>query len=796
MNTTMSIEQKEIVRQAQQLTKEKRKEILMLLKETELHKELKILFEKMEPNYTVEITHGVNELGKDLVIVNRDRLTLNVIGVVVKRGNISGKTLGEVDEVKKRVEETFSKNKNKKLEEIESQVSQAFSNSANMKTIFMELPVHKVFIVLAGDMSNTAKTRLEGDFKERAIDIFDIEWLINNFTEYYPQIFFEGETINFFQTKIENLEKKYSSRNISLSEYFVEPLVAAIDIPAKFDEEKLILICRNKKMPFSSLKSILSKKRKIILTGDPGVGKSSNLAKLSIDMLRNAYSSAFKEIKPSGKKIEIPILMSAKEVLEANDYKTMLGKFLGDSNIIERFKVQVILVDALDEVLSLEREKVIKRAEQLSLEANCSLVITSRKINIIETLPSGFEKYELLPFELGQALKLFEKLVSNKQILDVLKNGLEKINFQIPMVPLSLMLLIQLVEENKEIPASVTELYDRFFDMALGRYDKEKGIEVLFDYIVKKRFFAKIAIKEFLSKNRLKINRDEYEKFLDDYVNEYSLDKEILSKELERVGILDIRETVTFRHRTFLDYSAAFYIYDKWDEFPNLSDFIVEIYFEDIWGDVAFFYIGLRREVKNDILDKIFNFEKGKENIFSYTHKFLVGRLIQAGWNSSVKTRYYGLEKAIAYAPEIRGRFLDIVKKGKIKIPRIFADFIVMDMAELSFGSMFLFKEAKQLFNEQISKQLSEDNLYMLLSLLWSIKRFYNPDELPDMVNKFLLALSKCSNLGPEEQSRILLFLMHIEVNDSIAKTIRKRLNRLSKRYPEIFRAFLPCRTK
>ena len=118
------------------------------------------------------------------------------------------------------------------------------------------------------------------------------------------------------------------------------------------------------------------------------------------------------------------------------------------------------------------------------------MIISSRKIDIIKNPIPNFTHYELLPFEFNQALKLFQKLVVGDQELNDLKDALDKIKYQIPIIPLSLMLLLTFVEEKKEIPASVTELYDRFFDLVLGREDRSKGIEVLFEYFVKKRFLS------------------------------------------------------------------------------------------------------------------------------------------------------------------------------------------------------------------------------------------------------------------------------------------------------------------
>lgn len=86
--------------QAESLTKDKRRQIIMDYNETDLHKELKELFQAMQSSYTVEITHGSQEFGKDLVIVKSDEFGNEVFGVVVKCGHIRGQTVGDVDTLK------------------------------------------------------------------------------------------------------------------------------------------------------------------------------------------------------------------------------------------------------------------------------------------------------------------------------------------------------------------------------------------------------------------------------------------------------------------------------------------------------------------------------------------------------------------------------------------------------------------------------------------------------------------------------------------------------------------------
>lgn len=785
--------QNEIISQAKALSKEKRKKILMSFKEVELHGYLKELFETMEPNFTIEITHGPGELGKDLVIVKRDKLSIDVIGVIVKRGNIGAKTLGEVDTLKTQIKNVFSVSMGKKIKEIESQIEQAFANPAEMKTIFRELKIYRVFVVLVGELSNQARTRLTTEINEN-VEVKDINWLIDNFTDYYPQVFFEGKKIDFLQEKINQLEAKHylSKKQLNLSEYFVNPLVSTIELPVKFDAESLALIYKERKIPFVQLKTALTQRKKMVLVGDPGVGKSVALTKIAIDMLKKASTKMFHGVSKK-QKIGIPILVSAEEILKADETDVILKTHLKNQDITERFEVDVLMIDSLDEVPSNLGEVIIKKAEKFSLELRCSLIITSRKIDAIRTPPVGFEKYELMPFEFGQAIKVFEKLVKNQQVLFSLKDGLEKIKSQIPMVPLSLMLLIELAEEKKEIPASVTELYDRFFDLMLGRWDKEKGIEVLFEYLRKRTFLAELAFKEFFEKERLEISRKEFKEFFDDYVNQHDMSAEesrIFIKEIERAGIFDSNEKVQFPHRSFLDYFVARYIFDKRAEFKNLDNFIVQTFFNDIWGEVVFFYVGLMREISPEIIEKIFVFE-GKE-LSIQVDKFLIGRLLQAGWNSLTKTKYYGIEKAVTFGPFIRDAFLKSAEKTPTKVPRILADFYVFILSEFSFESKFLSKQARDLL-ENLSNKPSSNGLYEMLFVIWAIRRILTSSELKKTIKKFLDTLEKTPNLSIEDKVKSYLFLSVIEKEDkAFVKMMKRRLNRLKSRYENIFKELLP----
>jgi len=769
-----------IQQQAKILPLKEREKILTSFKEIEFHGLLKDLLEKIEPENYVEITHGVEEQGNDLVMIRKDPyFGESIIGIIVESGNVSGQTKGKVDEIK-------------------SHIDQSLTSHIKLKGVAKPLFISEIWIVIVGKISGRAHDRLNRELKGKNIRIFDIKWLVEKFTDFYPEVFFDERIMSFLQTKISELEKRhlFSKKGKNLTECFVDPLIAMIDIPGKFDEKKSLVTIEKQILSFTQLKDIIAPRAKVILVGDPGVGKSVALAKFVIDRLRELWSFAVQK-KKLPDQIKIPVLISAKNFLEFTNSEELVKDYIGRGSPIERFRITVLMIDGLDEVLPHQRNDILLKVEEFSKQLNCAILITTRKIELIKTPPIGFEKYELLPFKFNQALKLFEKLTSNTQILGILKDGLGRIKYQIPMYPLSLLLLIEIAESYKEIPASITELYDRFVDIALGRYDREKGIEIFFEYIIKKRFLSQLAFKEFFEKKRTEIPEKEFNDFLTSYAHLYGWDEEKLKefiREIERAGILDFKETILFRHRSFLEYFGAFYIYDNQREFENLEDFLTQIYFEDFWGEVTFFYIGLDRRVSLSLLNRIFDFPK--KGLKEYIDKFLCGRLLQAGWLSPAIVRHQGIKKVISLAPTIRQEFLKLRDLTEVTFPRIISDIFVMALSEISLVSGILMKEEKKVFEVLLeATKPSYRNIYMMLPLLWSLQKFLNSQENRELIDKTLGALSKISP-DPEEEAIVILLILLEQTDKAIMKTLKRKLNKLSRRYPEIFKKLLPPKPK
>jgi hypothetical protein len=470
----------ELVQYAKALPRDKRQSLLMAFPETILHKHLKSLFESMEPGYSTVITFGTNERGKDLVIVRKDNIGIDVTAVVVRCGSIKETSAAAVDQLKREVTDILRAGAIRKFHEVESQVDEALEHPAEMQTIFRDLPVNKVIVIVAGDFHRQARKRLVTDVPLNQADVRDIDWLIAKCTEHYPQIFFEQEIIESLYAQIAQLEMKHWLRDKgkNLSDYYVEILVGKTDERALSKARER---SADKPPTLAKLRDIVEQDQRVILVGDPTSGKSSALVRLAIQMFRDAATDV---IRGADKKqsIELPILIHARQLVELDDTESLLDTQALSSELKSRMVVNMLMVDALDEVSSSQRQQALEKASQFADELKINLLVASRKMDLVKTAPEGFTKYELLPFEFNQALKLLDNLAGgDKDKLKVLKSGLEKIQFKMPMVPLSLILLLELVEQKREVPASVNELYDSLSEIAHGRWEKDKGIEMLFE---------------------------------------------------------------------------------------------------------------------------------------------------------------------------------------------------------------------------------------------------------------------------------------------------------------------------
>jgi len=771
--------------EAQALPYEVKSNILTCFSEIELHKHLKRLFERMENKSLVEITHGSDEHGRDLVINRQDSWGEEFVGIVVKKSDRPGKIAGKSDGV---------------IDKIISQIDQATAHPCFLREIAAGLvPISAVRVVFVGTLTRGASERIEHEIKTRSVRVFPLGVLVEKFTEFYPEVFFKGELSDLVQKKIVELETKqeFTRKPINLSASYIEPYVSLSVIPLELelDDEFLQDALRKQKFPFQKLHQVIQLGRKIILAGDPGTGKSTALAKIALDIFTRSLRDLVKRDKK--KQIRVPILLKANELMKYEDCAALVNDHLPSQTLRERFKVHSLLVDGLDQVAPEHRQNVLKRSENFSTSLGCGLIVSARKVGAIKDVSLAFDRYELLAFEYDQAIRLVERLVDNESIIQILKDGLQRPDLKLSLTPLTLQLLIEVVENEREVPASITEVYDRFMDIALGRHDREKGISLVFEYLIKKRFLAELAWAEYYQKdNILPILEARFNAFLNDYIGIYGWYSELFqqfSAEIERAGILRLGEKVVFRHRSFLDYFVALRLFNHREEVENLDEEIARLYFTDLWTDVAFYYVGQKREMSSALVNIISKSRTAGFNFSILT--FLIGRLLQAGWHTPSEIKKQAILVALQSVEPIYRYLSNLIAPYKKRIPAIFPDFFLLTLSQDSFGSRTILQETLTVCDNLLADS-SVDSTRKAVLLLWANRERLSASDTKSRVSHVLANLNsaeKRRELTVHDKAVTLLILTQIEQEDKkLLKSIGRKFDNVKRGYPEEMRRLLP----
>ena len=315
----------------------------------------------MQPEASCEITHGRDEYGRDIVLRRSSPFGREYIAIVVKRGNskgaISGRTTGPVDE-------------------IISQANQSIAHPCILKDIeISEIQVTAVWVMFFGRLSGNAVRRIKNEAPAVTFKPFPIAWLDEQFTKHYPEIFFAGDISTYLQDRVTELETKHdlSRRPTNLSDWYVPHSVAISSISASTLSQRLKKALKLRRITYQDFRKQMQSSKHFILSGSPGLGKSTFLKKIAVDFYREALTKSAElgtSISPG--EIPIPILVRANDILKHSDPNSFLNAHLPPTEVNTSFSVFCLLVDALDEVAEDDQESVLTSSENIANHLNCA----------------------------------------------------------------------------------------------------------------------------------------------------------------------------------------------------------------------------------------------------------------------------------------------------------------------------------------------------------------------------------------------------------------------------------------
>ncbi|RMR94313.1 hypothetical protein ALP73_02936 [Pseudomonas coronafaciens pv. garcae] len=546
---------------------------------SDFHPVLQTLFGKMPELSRVEYNQGPHEKGADFVLEKNDPILDEriYIGVIVKVGKI----LQNHSEIERQVDECDQ---------------DRYFNGGKTK-----ISINEIWIVNNDTISAGAQDKINHKFRAKSIRFVDYEKACRLIDKYYSEYWTDSNRDLSEYIRTTHNQIKASLRSTALIE--------SADI---YIEQRLAKITnnytprqQNKKIEHFSIQQILEHENLLLIEGHMGTGKSS-----LINRLIEEHSSAASLQETS----TIPILINFSEFNK--DYDCSLDRYL--EAFCKKTKTSLkdygflVAIDAIDEV-DMDSESRVKKLISVSQQAReyekLKLVCVTRGVDNPEestSLGKHFSRYRILPFTLAQVLNLIGKVCKSVEIKARIQNDLRNSPLfkVLPRTPISAILLAKLLnEDEKEIPSTMTELYSKYMELVLGRWDINKGLQSQKEYEIIENATTEIA-KYFILNNLSQISLDEAKSFFENYTKERNLKidndsifKKFISKK-EVVLTSERTKTFRFKHRTFAEFFYAKAM------IRDSSAVIDEKIYYPYWSTSYFFFIGLKRDCP-ELIDAI-----------------------------------------------------------------------------------------------------------------------------------------------------------------------------------------------
>lgn len=592
---------------------------------------------------------GPTEKGKDVVFIQKTQWNVDeIIAVQTKKGSLN-----------------LSKKKSTNVTEAITQLRTALETRIFfIATREKKLPA-KVFLCTSGKINEAAKIHITNEIKDTRLLFLDSDDIITLIDQHIPELWLgiDAELMPYLRSIKQNIESNssfFSNSDILSGGALSDSATDDMFIPLKLHRTVLKLKKQSGRMTrvptFEEIPivGLLSRKENVLLIqGDAGAGKSTALRRIM-------YVLANKGIE-GNKKFFIPVLLRANNeklldenysfveicIEETKRITNSINPSISNDNL--KNGDVIILIDALDEVSCDEdREIVLKKILDFSNNySKCKVVITSRNIPFLSKNEEMKKilSYSISPInftDIDRILKRFEK----KQALT--KEGAKEIMRRLQQIhgmelnPLLVTIFAATSDYNrKDIPANITELFKKFTEMMLGRWDEAKKLEQQYHAPLKDFLLCKIAF-EMHSRKNTSILISEFK---------YFIKKELISRGhkgnvdqltdeiLNRSNLFRFQDDkIEFRHFLLQEFFAGRGIPSK--------DYLKTIIYDLWWQRAIVFYFGQNPDESTGLVEIMeCSTISSRKDIF--TASLTIGLALQAAYLIKIDIKSKLLESVI-----------------------------------------------------------------------------------------------------------------------------------------------------
>lgn len=683
--------------------------------------DLQLLFEVTESILKTEGYKEIKRQKENLLLAKLDRGFNNTeAGIYLTTEHLSGQNVD--------------------LEPIKAEI-QSFSKKYN----FFEL----VF-VLTKTISKGYKAKLASELNLNIsfIDRDDLIGLIDQKLENY-WAHNDMELLEYEKYYIDNISKENELRSLRAYEKEAQRLLNIYIKPRLYKIQEDKESAQHQLVKFEDSK-ILECKYPAIITGDTGSGKSTFLRRIGEKCIK----------APTDGKKRLPVFISTVDLIEA-DYNiekavnnNLNGFFKGDWK--EAYKIHdiLLLVDSIDEFEKNIQKRILNRLELFFEENSIQYFLATRSLetNQFELSSKKLEYFQLEKFDNKQIQAFVSKFFNNEsraqELIDALRAN--RILERLPMTPLSISLISILFEEkNFEIPATISDIYDNFNLLLLGKANVAHRFEFV-DISFKERILSLYALEIMSNKNKIPYTKNEFLNYFKSYFSKKSHPipdgkiEEFLEFFVSNTGVLYIKDQryVQFKHDSFMEYYAALEIFKHR---RDLEEKLIDSFYDMNWQNTAIFYAGKSRDMPL-FLEKIISKVRNGENLMQYNLGVMgLGYLLQALYQTDNNIRKEAVIVALAKNIEA----FDTYKK--IASDKELVPFKDLKLPFLSLINMFFFFENFNSATLREPLKMSFTDIFKEYST--------NPSDLNSGYKSLKLALTLNSKrIGSENELERLIF--------------------------------------
>ena len=276
---------------------------------------------------------------------------------------------------------------------------------------------------------------------------------------------------------------------------------------------------------------------------------------------------------------------------------------------------------------------------------------------------NALTRYEIRRLTMGQLIKYLKEVCKQLNLTNRIVDDMRRSPLfgQLPKNPLAAVLLAQVLRDNpKDLPATLPELYSKYLELALGRWEIAKGLQSQQEYEVLEVVLMELA-QYCLANDLPAISAEEFRDRIVSYLDERNLMVDsavVFAKAIDRSEILVAshdKTTISFKHRSFAEFLEAKRRIRQGTVLPSVKAF--EMY----WANVYYFACGEMKDAP-ELIEGLSALEPMEEQ-----HRWLKPMNMANYVMAAYATPYSVIERAVYESMlEAAKLFCDIVN-GKQK---------------------------------------------------------------------------------------------------------------------------------